>query len=117
MAAVLSRSMRQYILSKAGVFPMLPKISKFQGRITKEIQSELARRNIEQEDRPVLDFLKKLTADKKLKVLDVGSGLGHFAQLISSGKNVDVSCLEINKSLASRLKKLGLKVLNLSISK
>lgn len=75
-----------------------------------KIQNEYFTKSIAEEDQPVLDFLKNLDPNLKYLYLEVGAGLGRFAQLVKNNlKNIDITCLEINKELSNELKIRGLK--------
>ncbi len=55
------------------------------------------------EDAPVLEFLDSLSKDRTYKYLEVGAGTGRFPLKIRD-RNLDITCLEINKELAKKLK-------------
>lgn len=73
---------------------------------------------VEAENRPVLEFLKNISAGESLRYLEVGAGLGRFPNLLkqdSSLSSLDVTCLEINPNLCDNLKKQNLKTIQGSI--
>ncbi len=66
----------------------------------KQIQAKYYTRTTVEEDRPVLDFIKKLSPNNHYNYLEVGAGLGRFVKLVKNNyKNLDIDCLEINEQL------------------
>lgn len=82
--------------------------------IKKTIEDRYYRESTKNEDGPILNFFSSLPKDKKYDLLEVGSGLGRFAELIKNNFNesIDITCLEINKDLAEKTTKIGIKTIN-----
>ncbi len=83
-----------------------------------QIQIKYRDRSTAEEDRPVLNFLKKLISVGSYSYLEVGAGLGRFTELVKNNyRNLDITCLEINPELNQELKAKGFNSLKGSILK
>lgn len=58
----------------------------------------------------IIKTLLNSLQDKNKKVLDFGSGSGHFAELLRAKGVKDLTCVEIDKEFCERSRKLGFKV-------
>jgi len=83
----------------------------------KNIIKNYQERTILNEDEPVLDFLTSLPTTNGYEFLEVGSGLGRFVLLLANIKKhlLNITCLEINKTLANDLSSKGFNVIQGSI--
>lgn len=73
---------------------------------------------VEVVNRPVLEFIKNLSAGESIRYLEVGAGFGRFPDLIKhepSFSNLDITCLEINLELCDRLKSKNLQTVQGSV--
>lgn len=85
---------------------------------SKLILNEYGRKTDIREDAPVIDFLKKLNPDMEYNYLEVGAGFGRFSIRLKKEhdlKNINITCLEINKGLSDNLISKGLKTINGSV--
>lgn len=79
-------------------------------RLMTSIDARARMRSTQQEDEPVLRFLRSLPQDKEYSYLEAGSGLGRFASLLyASWKNSSIDCLEINPQLVEMTARQGLR--------
>lgn len=82
--------------------------------LSKRIQKGIDQKGQIQEDSVVLDFLHSLPHQKHPRIMEVGAGLGRFAEILQALEN-DLSCLEINSQLVKKLSKKGFNVVNADI--
>jgi len=75
---------------------------KIEDRYFKEVRTS--------EDKYILQFLNRYGEDSLIDFLEVGSGMGRFASIISPKKNYRLICIEINKDNAKQLAEEGIKV-------
>lgn len=62
------------------------------------------------EDKYVLRFLSKYKQSSSIDFLDVGAGMGRFANIISAKENYKLTCVEINEDNAKQIASRGIDV-------
>lgn len=85
---------------------------------SKKIIEEYNKKTINEEDFPVLDFLRNSSLLKEYSYLEVGAGLARFPLLLNEDndfKAIKITCLEINPELAKRSDSKGLRSVTGSI--
>ncbi|MBP5502195.1 MAG: methyltransferase domain-containing protein [Bacteroidales bacterium] len=86
------------------------------------MNKEIKKRNLanaslrDNEDLPVLNFINNIYHGQRITLLEVGSGECRFVKKLKSlYKNIEITCIEINKDLAKIAEQLGCNVINANI--